>query len=76
MEYVLVIHRADEGGCWADVPALDGCFAQGEALEEVLAEGRAAIASHLEALRADGRPVPSESGIVIATVAVPQPSTV
>jgi len=30
MEYVIVIHRAEEGGYWANVPALDGCFIQGE----------------------------------------------
>ncbi len=33
MEYVLVIHSADEGGYWAEVPALPGCFAQAETLD-------------------------------------------
>lgn len=57
MEYVLVIHQAEEGGYWAEVPALDGCFVQGETIEEVLQDAPAAIASHLEALKADGQQV-------------------
>lgn len=74
MEYVLVIHPAEEGGYWAEVPALDGCFAQGETLEEVMSDGRAAIAAHLSALREDGQTAPTESGIIVATVKVPEPS--
>jgi predicted RNase H-like HicB family nuclease len=55
MEYVLIIHRAEEGGYWAEVPALPGCFAQGETLDELYEDARGAIASHLEALRAEGQ---------------------
>jgi predicted RNase H-like HicB family nuclease len=74
MDYVLVIHRAEEGGYWAEVPALAGCFAQAESVEDLLDEARAAIASHLEALREDGQPAPEDGGIIIATVRVRQPS--
>lgn len=74
MEYVLVVHRAEEGGYWAEVPALEGCFAQGETLEDLLVEARGAIASHLEALKAEGRPLPDENGIIVATVRVPTPA--
>ncbi len=68
MEYVLVIHQAEEGGYWAEVPALEGCLIQGETLEELLEDAPAAIASHLEALREDGQPVPAGTSIIIATV--------
>jgi len=30
-----IIHEADEGGYWAEVPALPGCVTQGETVEEV-----------------------------------------
>lgn len=73
MDYVLVIHRAEEGGYWAEVPALEGCFAQGETIEELLDEARAAIASHLDALREDGRAAPSGDGVLIATIHVSAP---
>lgn len=67
-EYVVVIHQAEEGGYWAEVPALDGCFAQGETVEETLTDVRGAIASHLGALREDGQSAPNDGDILIATV--------
>lgn len=70
MEYVLVIHPAEEGGYWAEVPALPGCFAQAEMLEELLEEAKGAIASHLEALREAGQPIPQER-VIITTVEAP-----
>ena len=30
-----IIHDAEEGGFWAEVPALPGCFTQGDSLEEL-----------------------------------------
>jgi predicted RNase H-like HicB family nuclease len=72
VEYVLVIHSAEEGGYWAEVPALEGCFIQGETLDDLLEDAPRAIKSHLEALREDGQAVPHGSGIVIATVKVPE----
>jgi predicted RNase H-like HicB family nuclease len=70
MEYMVVIHEAEEGGYWAEVPTLPGCFAQGETLEELLKDARGAISSHLEALREDGQTVPEER-VIITTVATP-----
>ncbi len=71
MEFVLVIHRAEEGGFWAEVPALEGCFAQAETIEDLLLEAQTAIASHLEALREDGQSVPEGGDVLIATVKIP-----
>jgi len=44
-----IIHEAEEGGYWAEVPALPGCMTQGESLEEIEANLREAIAGWLEA---------------------------
>jgi predicted RNase H-like HicB family nuclease len=38
-----LIHEAEEGGFWAEVPSLPGCFTEGETLEETLANLREAI---------------------------------
>lgn len=38
-----IIHDADEGGYWAEVPALPGCATQGETIEEIHANLREAI---------------------------------
>ncbi len=35
MKYKVIIHEAEEGGYWAEVPSLPGCFSQGETFEEV-----------------------------------------
>ncbi|MDA0767321.1 MAG: type II toxin-antitoxin system HicB family antitoxin [Verrucomicrobia bacterium] len=44
-----IIHEAEEGGYWAEVPALPGCMTQGQSLEEVEVNLREAIAAWLEA---------------------------
>jgi predicted RNase H-like HicB family nuclease len=30
-----VVHQAEEGGFWAEVPALPGCVTQGETIDEL-----------------------------------------
>jgi predicted RNase H-like HicB family nuclease len=32
----VVVHEADEGGYWAEVPAIPGCATQGDTFEELL----------------------------------------
>jgi len=32
----VVVHEAEEGGYWAEVPAIPGCSTQGENFEELL----------------------------------------
>jgi predicted RNase H-like HicB family nuclease len=34
MKLKVIIHHAEEGGYWAEVPALPGCATQGETFEE------------------------------------------
>jgi predicted RNase H-like HicB family nuclease len=36
MKLQVVIHEAEEGGYWAEVPAIPGCATQGETNEELL----------------------------------------
>src|SRR3981081_647963 len=36
MKIKVVVHDAEEGGYWAEVPALPGCATQGETFEELL----------------------------------------
>ncbi|CVK33347.1 type II toxin-antitoxin system HicB family antitoxin [Methanoculleus bourgensis] len=45
-----MIRRAGEGGFWAEVPALPGCYSQGETVEETLENIREAIEEHVETL--------------------------
>lgn len=36
MKLKVVVHEAEEGGYWAEVPSLPGCATQGETFEELL----------------------------------------
>ena len=38
-----VIHEAEEGGFWAEVPAIPGCATQGDTMEELVANLREAV---------------------------------
>ena len=38
-----VVHEAEEGGFWAEVPALPGCATQGDTMDELIANLREAI---------------------------------
>ena len=66
--YAVVIHEDPEGGFWAEVPALPGCYSQGETVDELKHNIREAIAGVLEVLREEGRE--PDSNIQILDVAV------
>ena len=36
MKLKVVIHEAEEGGYWAEVPSIPGCATQGNTFEELL----------------------------------------
>ena len=36
MKIKVIIHDAEEGGYWAEVPAIPGCATEGETFEELL----------------------------------------
>ena len=37
MKIKVVVHEAEDGGYWAEVPSIPGCATQGESFEELLA---------------------------------------
>jgi predicted RNase H-like HicB family nuclease len=48
MKIRAIIHPAEEGGYWAEVPALPGCITEGETMEEVTANLKDAIEGWLD----------------------------
>ena len=50
MFFRAVVHNAEEGGYWAEVPALPGCFTEAETREELLANIKEAIQGCLAVL--------------------------
>lgn len=50
MTFKAIIHDAEEGGYWAEVPALPGCVSQGETIQELHDNLREAIRGCLAVL--------------------------
>ena len=36
MKIKVVIHEAEEGGYWAEIPSIQGCVTQGDSFDELL----------------------------------------
>jgi predicted RNase H-like HicB family nuclease len=43
MKIQAIVHKAEEGGFWAEVPTIPGCATQGETMEELRLNLREAI---------------------------------
>jgi predicted RNase H-like HicB family nuclease len=43
MKIKIVVHQAEEGGFWAEVPAIPGCATQGDSMDELMQNLREAI---------------------------------
>ncbi|MDH5717578.1 MAG: type II toxin-antitoxin system HicB family antitoxin [Spirochaetia bacterium] len=50
MKFNILIEPAEEGGYNVSVPALDGCFTQGNTEEEAVANAKEAILCYLQGL--------------------------
>jgi len=60
-----VVHKAEEGGYWAEVPAIPGCVTQAHSLEALEANLREAIEGCLSA----SEPLP-DSGETVDTIEI------
>ena len=49
MKIHAIVHKAEEGGFWAEVPSIPGCATQGETMEELRSNLREAIEGCLSA---------------------------
>ena len=43
MKIKVIVHEAEEGGFWGEVPAIPGCATEGETMDELLANLHEAI---------------------------------
>ena len=58
--YTVHIEPASEGGFWARVPSLPGCFSQGETVEKTITNIKEAIELYLENVEESEIPEESE----------------
>ena len=54
MKLEAVVHEAEEGGYWAEVPAIPGCATEGDSFEELLGNLHEAIEGCLSVDAPDG----------------------
>ncbi len=50
MFFRAIIHESEEGGYWAEVPALPGCMTEGDTMDELFANLKEAIKGCLAVL--------------------------
>lgn len=58
--YTIVLETEKDGGFVVSVPALPGCFTQGESRNDALRNAKEAITAYIEELRARGEEIPRE----------------
>jgi predicted RNase H-like HicB family nuclease len=66
MRVKAIIHEAEEGGYWAEVPALPGCVTQGDTVEEVTSNLREAIEGWLSVETSETQVAQSDRVIELA----------
>ncbi len=67
MKLKVIIHEAEEGGYWAEVPAIPGCATQGESFEELLGNLYEAVEG---CLSVDVRDIPTSDTDRVIEIAV------
>ncbi len=75
LKYTIILVLEEEGGYSVEVPALPGCYTQGETREEAVAMAREAIELYLESCMAHREALPVEAGIESLVVEVKEPVT-
>lgn len=70
MKFMVIIHKAEEGGYCVEVPALPGCYSQGETIEEAITDIKEAIQLHIEVMREEGKEIPEEKELIVAQISM------
>lgn len=73
LKYTVILVPEEEGGYSVEVPALPGCYTQGETREEAIAIVKEAIELYLESCKAHNEPIPEESGVESLIIEVKEP---
>jgi predicted RNase H-like HicB family nuclease len=67
MKIKVVVHEAEEGGYWAEVPSIPGCATEGETLDELIKNVHEAIEG---CLSVDVSPAATQPGDRVLEVAL------
>ena len=64
-EYIVIVHEAEEGGYWTEVPGLAGAGFQGETQDEPIANTKESIQAVLEVMQKQGEVIPEPRDLVV-----------
>jgi antitoxin HicB len=70
LDFKVLLEPDEAGGYVVICPSLQGCYSQGETIEEALTNIREAIELCLDELRDRGEPLPDPSNVLIGSVIV------
>ena len=73
LKYTVILVPEEEGGYSVEVPALPGCYTQGETRDEAISMAKEAIELYLESCQAHSEPIPEETGVESLIVEVKEP---
>lgn len=65
-----VVIEKDSDGYFAQCPALQGCYTQGDTYEEVWANIKDAVALHIQDRLAQGEPIETPEMVSVATLEI------
>ena len=69
-DFKVILEPDEESGYVVTCPSLSGCYSQGEAIDEALANIREAIELCLEDLNERGEEIPDPSRLLVGTVVI------
>jgi len=73
LKYTVILIPEEKGGYSVEVPALPGCYKQGETKEKAISMAKEAIELYLESCQAHNELIPQEFGIESLIVTVREP---
>lgn len=72
LDYKVFLEPDEDGGYVVVCPSFQGCYSQGETVEEALVNIREAIELCMDDLRERGEPIPDPSNVLIGSVVIMQ----
>lgn len=67
---VIIEKDQDEDGYYAHIPALQGCYTQGDTFEETLENIKDAARLHLDEMMESGQEIPQTPQIFLTTIEI------
>jgi predicted RNase H-like HicB family nuclease len=68
--YDIIVHQSKEGGYWGECPALEGCYSQGESLDELKDNMKEAIELYIETFSSNRNRTREKNSIFVMPITI------